>query len=490
MLRILILIFCISYAKAASNNSIETFLNCLPLHSNTSISISKTIYTPQNASFSSILDAYVRNLRFNTSSTLKPLAIITPLEKSHVQATIICAKDHGLEMRIRSGGHDYEGLSYVSPNPFIILDLFHLRSIDIDLRTDSAWVQSGATLGELYYNIANISNTRAFPAGVCPSVGVGGHFSGGGYGNMLRKFGLAIDNIIDAEIVDANGMILDRRAMGDDLFWAIRGGGASSFCVVLAWKIRLVQVPEKVTTFRVSKTLEERGGDIFNQYQHVAPNLDPNLFIRAEVHVPPPLDQKGLKNVDCNEQSWVESIIFYDDLPMNTSTKVLLDRVPSLGVTHSKRKSDYVKEPIPMVSLDSLWKKMIEVENITLKFNPYGGKMSEISETATPFPHRKGILFKIQYLSDWKENSSVITHRNLREIREIHNFMTPYVSKNPREAFLNYRDIDIGTNANDSFAFTLDYFKGNFKRLLKVKAKFDPSNFFRHEQSIPILAIK
>ncbi|XP_021719948.1 berberine bridge enzyme-like 8 [Chenopodium quinoa] len=521
MLKILILI-CIFLQKnvLASKHNVIDFLDCLTLHSNTSNLITKIVYTPQNASYSFVLNANVRNLRFNTSSAPKPLAIVTASDKSHVQATILCAKAHGLEMRIRSGGHDFEGLSYRSPNPFIILDLFNLRSIDIDLGSDTAWVQAGATLGELYYSIAKISNTRAFPGGVCTSVAVGGHFSGGGYGNMLRKFGLTVDHIIDAEIVDVNGVILNRKTMGEDLFWAIRGGGAASFCVVLAWKIRLVQVPEIVTTFVVGKTLEEGGGGIFDQWQHVAHNLDPNLFIRTEAiynrsHksestnktlqisflglylgrskdliqlVSKDFPLLGLKKDDCSEMSWVESTINYYGLPMNSSLEILLDRAPPGGLTYDKHKSDYVKEPIPKVGLDKLWEKIVEVEHLKLQINPYGGKMSQISETATPFPHRKGNLFKIQYLSSWKHNSREITRRYIEATNEVYRFMTPYVSKNPREAFLNYRDIDIGYNANNSLAFATAYFKGNLRRLLRVKAKVDPGNFFRFEQSIPVLA--
>lgn len=113
----------------------------------------------------------------------------------------------GIQLKIRSGGHDYDGISYVSDEKFIILDMFNLRLIDVNIKKETAWVQAGATLAELYCRIWEKSTVHGFPAGVCPTVGVGGHLSGGRYGNMLRKFGLSIDNVIDEQIVDVNGRI-------------------------------------------------------------------------------------------------------------------------------------------------------------------------------------------------------------------------------------------------------------------------------------------
>lgn len=348
---------------------------------------------------------------------------------SDVQATVICAKAHGLEIRIRSGGHDYEGLSYVSSLPFAILDMFNLRSISIDVANETAWVEAEATLGELYYAIANKSNVHGFPAGVCSTLGVGGHFSGGGYGTMMRKFGLSVDNIVDAKLVDVNGQILDRISMGEDLFWAIRGGGAASFGVVLSWKINLVRVPETVTVFKVARTLEEGATDIVSQWQEVAPNLDKGLFIRLELGVVNASEggttikssftalflgkankllalvnesfpKLGLQDKYCIEMRWVESHLFWIDLPKGTSIDLLLNRKPNFQI-FLKRKSDYVKNPIPVKCLEKIWKKMIQLEKVGMAWNPYGGRMSEISVSATPFPHRAGNLYKIQYSANW-----------------------------------------------------------------------------------------
>ncbi|KAC9664004.1 hypothetical protein E3N88_45428 [Mikania micrantha] len=135
--------------------------------------------------------------------------------------------------------------------------------IDVNVTSRTAWVQTGALLGELYYAISQKTNTLYFPAGICPTVGIGGYLSGGGYGNLVRKYGLGADHALDIRFVDVNGNILDRKSMGEDLFWALRGGGGGSFGIILAWKVGLVPVPEIVTVFRKNVTLEQNGTDIF-----------------------------------------------------------------------------------------------------------------------------------------------------------------------------------------------------------------------------------
>ncbi|KAL2474828.1 FAD-binding Berberine family protein [Abeliophyllum distichum] len=424
-----------------------------------------------------------------------------------------------MQIRVRSGGHDYEGLSYVSQVPFVILDLFNLCEISVDVEKKSAWVQAGSTIGQLYYKIAEKSGTLGFPAGLCPTVGVGGHFSGGGYGTLLRKYGLAADNIIDARMVDVNGRILDRSSMGEDLFWAIRGGGGASFGVILAWKIQLVAVPEKVTVFTIDRTLEQDAINIVHRWQYVAHKFDKNLFIRiylgrvkssqdggrtiralfnslflGSVETLLPLMKEsfpelGLQREDCTEMRWIESILYFSGFPTE-SRDVLLNRTQP-NVRHFKAKSDYVQKPISTNGLKGMWKLLLgeEAEDASMILSPYGGRMDEISEYTIPFPHRAGNLYKIHYLVNWDEEEA--SQRYINWIRRLYNYMAPYVSKFPRTAYINYRDLDIGVNnkGNTSYAqasiWGRKYFKNNFDRLVQVKIKVDPANFFRNEQSIP-----
>ncbi|KAK9099408.1 hypothetical protein Syun_026453 [Stephania yunnanensis] len=218
----------------------HNFLQCVASHSNQSM---PQLYVPKSPSFLSVLQSSIYNLRFTSPATPKPLFIITPNHESQIRAVVVCSKKHGLKITVRSGGHDFEGLSYRANVPFVLIDLVNFRTIDVNIKDNSAWVQAGATLGEVYYRISEKSPVHGFPAGACPTVGVGGHISGGGFRLMVRKYCMAADHVLDARIINAKGEILDRKTMGEDLFWAIRGGGVTSFGVLLAWKIELVPVP-------------------------------------------------------------------------------------------------------------------------------------------------------------------------------------------------------------------------------------------------------
>lgn len=519
---------CFFHSKGASGSSsiYESFLQCLPAQSpQPDTTFSTIVYSSayNSSSYTTVLQAYIKNRRLNTTSTPKPVLIITPTKESQVQATILCAKKLGIQIKIRSGGHDYEGISYVSSErDFIVLDMFNFREVNVNIATETAVVQAGAHLGELYYRIWEKSKVHGFPAGVGLTVGVGGHVSGGGYGTMLRKYGLSVDHVIDARIIDVKGRILDRKSMDEDLFWAIRGGGGGSFGVIISYTVKLVPVPEVNTVFRIMKTVAENATDLVYKWQTVMPTIDDNLFIRVLLQPMSVNNQKtvrasfiahflgdsdtllavmnknfpelGLKKEDCMEVSWIQSILYWANFDYNTTAvEILLDR-HSDNVNFLKRKSDYVQTPIPKSGLTSIFNKLVELGKAGFVFNPYGGKMNEYPADATPFPHRAGNLFKIQYSVNWNNDDPTLAKNYVNQSRVLYKFMTKYVSKNPRGAFLNYRDLDIGvmvgtgkSGYNSGKVYGEKYFMGNFKRLVTVKTAVDPDNFFRNEQSIPTL---
>ncbi|XP_047960857.1 berberine bridge enzyme-like 8 [Salvia hispanica] len=510
-----VILLCSSTTFADKHND---FLKCLKHEFHNYSSISNLVYTQTNSSFITILQSSIKNLRFSTPTTPKPQVIITPDHESQIPPLIFCAKQSGLEIRTRSGGHDYEGLSYVSQVPFVIIDLINLSEITVDVENKTAWVGGGATLGSLYYRIAEKSPVLGFPSGLCSSVGVGGHISGGGYGQLMRKYGLAGDNVIDARIVNADGRILDKKSMGEDLFWAIRGGGAASFGVVVAWKVQLVDVPETVTIFRKRWTLEQNATQILHRWQYVAPVADRDLFIGVTANrvnttvvasffslflggadrlislMQEQFPELGLAREDCVETRWIQAAVSFAGYPVNTPPEVLLNRSQVATVEYHKMKSNYVQTPVPESGFEGVWRYLKEAEPVGKGYIiliPYGGKMAEISESATPFPHRAGNLYSFSHYISWGEDENSGSDSYISWSRRLYDYLTPYVASNPRSSYLNYRDLDLGVNnvvGETSYAqasvWGKKYFKDNFDRLVKVKTMADPRNFFRNEQSI------
>jgi len=280
-----------------------------------------------------------------------------------------------------------------------------------------------------------------------------------------------------------------------------------------------------VTVFNVTRTLEQNATKLVHQWQSAIGKFDEDLFSRIflsrantsqegkttilAVYTSLFLDgvdrllsmmqqsfpQLGLVKEDCIEMSWIESTVYFARFPRNTSLDVLLDRRP--GSTRSfKGKTDYVTEPIPEIALEGIWERLnqLDAQVAQLQFTAYGGKMDEISETSIPFPHRAGNLFQIHYAVFWGDQDSERSQKYTSWIRKLYSYMTPYVTKNPRQAYINYRDLDLGMNTlgNTSYKqariWGTKYFKNNFDRLVHVKTKVDPANFFRNEQSIPPLS--
>ncbi|CAI8617801.1 unnamed protein product [Vicia faba] len=227
--------------------------------------------------------------------------------------------------------------------------------------------------------------------------------------------------------------------------------------------------------FSVTKSLEQGGNKLLHRWQQVAPNIDENLFIRVIVHpgnstVPGQrtvttsynaqflgeankllrvmkhsFPELGLTRKDCLETSWIKSVLYIAGYPNGIPPEVPLQGKPT-SKAYFKAKSDFVRQVIPETDLNSLWKIFLQEDGPLMIWNPYGGMMSRVAKSATPFPHRKGTLYKIQYLTGWIDGEK-------------------------------------------NMAKHMRYFKGNFNRLVMVKTEVDPSNFFRHEQSIPPLPI-
>ncbi len=165
----------------------------------------------------------------------RPAAIVRAADADDVSRAIALARETGVELAVRSGGHSIPGHSTTEGG--IVLDLRDLNGLEIDVANRTAWVGGGVTTGR--YTEAAAELGLATPFGDTGSVGIGGLTLGGGIGFLVRKHGLTIDNLLAAELVTADGQL--RRVDAEshpDLFWAVRGGGGN-FGVATRFQLRL-----------------------------------------------------------------------------------------------------------------------------------------------------------------------------------------------------------------------------------------------------------
>ncbi|KAK1307952.1 Reticuline oxidase-like protein [Acorus calamus] len=404
----------ITLSIASQNTTNESFLHCLSHHP-------PPTYTPNTTSYNTLFHSTFHNLRFATSDpAAEPILIIAPANEAQAQASVACARAHQFNLRIRSGGHDYEGLSYrtLGDCPFVILDLSNLREIYVDVKNGFAWVQSGAIVGELYYKIAQASKTY-------------------------------------------------------------------------------VPVPPVVTVFTANRTLEQRATWLVHKWQTVAPHLDRRLFVRvllsgsvasfssmflgAREELMRIMDRRfpelGLKAKDCVEMSWIEAAVYFAVNEIGRPAEVLLDRSGQFTYPF-KGKSDFVREPIPEKAVEAIFGWLKE-ETLLMVMDPWGGRMDDVQESEIPFPHRAGNLYNILYVLMVGESGRKASKRHVEWLRRFYEYMGGYVSKGPRRAYLNYRDLDLGWNK-----------EGNGTSFEEGEGVVDPGNFFRNEQSIPPLIVK
>ncbi|KAK9102657.1 hypothetical protein Sjap_019911 [Stephania japonica] len=508
----------IAWPRTSATHDAESLLSCL--HSNGVYNYTTISSDPIN--HNRLHHLVIQNPMFARPAFNKPTTIVLPMNKEQLAKTITCSARGSWTIRLRSGGHSYEGLSYRAETPFVLIDLMNLNGVNLDLESETAWVESGATLGEIYYKISQASDTLGFSAGYCPTVGSGGHISGGGYGMMSRKYGLASDNVIDALLVDANGKVLDRESMGEDVFWAIRGGGGGSWGAIYAWKIKLLRVPKRVTVFRLLKhdMNINSAANLLNKWQSVGPQLEDHfsltvllradyngvlvefhgLYLGPKSEVMSRIDkvfpELEIPDDEYLEVSWIESFLHIAGLE---SVSQMNDRFLEWDNRGFKTKVDFPKSPLPLKAINGALEMLLREPHGFMVFNGYNGMMSRIRSDESPFPHRNGTLMMIEYLVAWKMEEDWESEKFLSWLREFHDYMGEYINNKPRHSYVNHVDLDLGEIdwRNESMARNAveisrkwgeRYFSSNYDRLVKAKTMIDPNNVFQHPQSIPTLA--
>lgn len=425
------------------------------------------------------------NGRFNKF----PAAIVYCQSERDVVNAIRWVRRQRLPFRIRSGRHSYEAFSLVDGG--LIIDVSGLSRLQIlgsagtpgafepSVTTIPVVIGPGVSVMSLYEALWNQGLT--IPSGTCGSVGISGITLGGGYGLLSRLWGLSCDNLLELEMVTAQGNLI--RANGkqhSDLFWACRGGGDGSYGVITSLTYQAHPIGT-VSRYRLAWNFDDLK-KVLQFWQQWAPFVDPRLtslllfpsqgqgdlrsngvFVGPEQElrqiVAPFLEATAPKTAEFHTISWIEAARLFAG--------------QAIRQEQFKHSSAVVYTPLQDTAIDIAIRNLKQPAGSAnlMALDAYGGVLGQISPAATAFPHRRA-LFTIQYQSYWHQDQEAAA--NIRWIEAFRRSMLPYT----RGAYRNYCDVLIQD-------WPTAYFGDHLARLRQIKLRYDPENFFRFEQSIP-----
>ncbi|KAF0425632.1 FAD-binding domain-containing protein [Gigaspora margarita] len=414
-----------------------------------------------------------------------PVAFVHPINKIDVSKAIICGANHIFPVIARSGGHSFESYSIGDKNCTLVVDLINFNKISINKADKTAWAGF------------------AFPSGSCPSVGAGGVILGGGEGLLIRKFGMSSDNLVDAQIVLADGTIVENANATKyaDLFWALKGAGNAGYGIVTSLTLQIHEIPKTVTLMNftynfnpesiklIYQTINELGRGFDKDLTIIIGFLHPGnvAFVRG-IYLGPQnkLEEilgdfiekskpKEDKEWRYSEGDWFSSIYKNSRYPMNTEEGAKHPRTVSRSL---KIKSFYVDNPgLSNKGVESLFDFMEAIKKeegcgFYIETTLYGGgEVNEIPRNKTAFVHR-GFMYDI--LTD----VSLPLTGGEKCLNLLENFALEFRKYTSFESFQNIIDKELDF-------WQHRYYRENIEKLVEIKLKYDPHEVFRWSQSIP-----
>ena len=400
-----------------------------------------------------------------------------------VQAAVRFARERGLEIAVRGGGHNVAGNAVCDGG--LMIDLSAMRGVHVDPRARRARAQGGATWGD--YNRETQLHGLASTGGIVSTTGVGGLTLGGGLGWLMGKHGMAVDSLRAVELVTAAGEVV--RASADehpDLFWAVRGGGGN-FGVATWFEYELYPVGPMVTGGLVAHPFAG-ARDVLRFYRDFTASLPDELTAFAGVlHAPDGSGTKLAAIIVCHAGSLEAGAAAV--APVKRFGSPVMDVIGPMPYTAVNMLFDagfprgalnYWKSNFLAALGDAAIDTMIERFAATpspmsgLLLEHFHGAATRVGPTETAFPHR-AVGYNFLTVGEWVDASA--TAANVAWAREAYAAMAPHFSAG---RYVNYLNADeVGEDSAVSAAFG-----PNWKRLREVKRRYDPDNTFHLNQNI------
>jgi len=422
------------------------------------------------------------NLRYK--NVRKPAGIARCKNAKDVQVCLQWAQAHKLPLVARSGGHSYSGYS---TTPGLMIELKLMDKVDYDIPSGRVKTGGGARNLTLYKELPDLH--RAVTHGRCSSVGVGGLVLAGGIGFNMRRHGLLIDQLVETEMVTANGSLLRCNAQENaDLFWACRGGGGGNFGINTSFTFQTFPVSD-VTVFDLTWTTHldellpaaldllpattDRLGCKLSVFRKAGGVLGINLLgqLVGEVEEVRKL-LAPLYRISVPVEKAFLSVDYWD-----AQTKHLgEDGTPE----YSHERSRYAYRPFSAGCCRTILKHMCAWPGTRFgaswKMFLTGGAIAKVAPDATAYCHRAAIAITSMELNWLADDTPENIALNEAWLNRFHAAMATHTS---HECYQNFID-------HSEKHYLRAYYGRNLERLVKVKHDVDPGNVFRYPQSIPV----
>ena len=411
----------------------------------------------------------------------RPAVIIRVASAADVSQVVSLARESGLNLAVRSGGHSLAGHSTTDGG--IVLDLSDMKALQIDTERRTAWAETGLTAGE--YTAVAGTHGLATGFGDTGSVGIGGITLGGGVGYFVRKYGLTIDDLLAADVVTADGRLLRVDAeTHPDLFWAIRGGGGN-FGVATRFRFRL----HEVDTIVGGMLLLPATPDVIESFVAEAEAAPEELSVIANIMPAAPMP--FVPAVHHGRLVIMAMLVYTGEVgagertiaPFRALATPLADTVgpkpyPQMYEPTGPGPDEEVARSLFIDSVDSRVAETI-VEHLQASSAPLavaqlrvlGGAMARVPAEATAFAHRKRQIMVAL--------GAVYEHREEEAVHE--DWVTSFA------AALGQGDAGVYVNflGDEGEGRVREAYPGStWDRLAAIKGRYDPTNLFRLNQNI------
>lgn len=415
-----------------------------------------------------------------------PLFIVKCRDVADVMSAVNFARENKLLTAVRSGGHNAGGLGVCDDG--LVIDLSLMRGTRVDLKNNTVRAEGGALLGDIDH--ATQAFNKAIPTGIFSTTGIAGLTLGGGLGHLSRAYGLAIDNLVEADVVLANGtLVTASEKENPDLFWAIRGGGGN-FGIVTSF---LFKLSDAGTVYAGPMLWHMEDGEeilrFYKDYILKAPNsvycyfalltVPPVPIFPKELHLKKMCGlvwcnvgdlQKSTKAVDEFRNFKKPALDYVGPMPFS-GLQSLFDALYPKGLQWYW-KADFVKElSETSIRLNINFGYKLPTPQSTMHLYPINGAVHKMKKDDTAFRYRDANWAQVIVGIDPEPaNREKITSW----AKEYWEAMHPHSAGG---AYINFMMEEGQDRIKSSYG-------ENYQKLAKIKAKYDPSNFFRVNQNV------